>query len=327
MIKNSRWALGCVALGLTLGCDPSPPLPAGYQGVVEFEERRLGFEFAGRLAAVNVEVGSSLTEGQEVAKLDDSLERAQKPIRASEAEAANERVELLKARSRPEEIQAMEARVRAATALEQQLRHNLAREQALLQTGATPRAVTEDLQSQLDRAVAQRQELEQSHKLLLRGARKQEVAQASAQARATEASIGALDERLSHYVLTSPLAGEVLQVYARRGETLGAGAPVVAVADTTHPYADVFVPQAEVVKLSVGAAVNVRVDGAASAVHGVVEWIGRQTEFTPRFLFSEQERPNLVIRVRIRIEDTNKTLRAGVPAFVTVADAAVALGR
>ncbi len=323
---NNRWTLGLVLL-LAGGCEKQSALPPGFQGVVEFEERRLGFEFPGRLSELRVDVGASVTPGQELAKLDDSLERSQKPIRASEAEAANERVELVKARSRPEEIRAMEARVRAAMALEQQLQHNLTRERALLQTGATPRAVTEDLQSQLDRAVAQRQELEHSLKLLLRGARKEEVAQASAQARATQASIGALDERLSHYTLSSPLAGEVLQVYARTGETLGAGATVVAVADTSHPYADIFVPQAEVAKLSIGTGVEVRVDALTSTIPGVVERIGRQTEFTPRFLFSEQERPNLVVRVRVRIDDRNKALRAGVPAFVTLADATVALER
>jgi HlyD family secretion protein len=219
----------------------------------------------------------------------------------------------------------MEARIRAATALEQQLRHNLQREQALLQTGATPRAVSEDLQSQVDRAFAQRQELEQSLKLLLRGARKEEVAQASAQAQASLASILALEERLSHYRLNAPLAGEVLQVYARTGETIGAGSPVVAVADTARPYADVFVPQGEIAKFNVGARVTVRVDSSPETLQGSVEWLGRRTEFTPRFLFSEQERPNLVIRVRVRIDDNQRLLKAGLPAFVTIAENPVAL--
>lgn len=307
------------------GCQERQALPPGFQGVIEFEERKLGFEFPGRLTAVHVDVGRTVNPGDLVARLDDSLERAQKPIRDNEATAAKERVQLIKARLRPEEISAMEARIRAATALEQQLQRNLDRERALLQTGATPRAVSEDLQSQLDRAVAQRQELEQALKLLLRGARKEEVAQASAQAEASLASVGALEERLAHYRLDAPLSGEVLQVYARAGETVAAGAPVIAVADTSHPYADVFVPQAEIGKFDVGTRVNVRVDARAATLPGAVEWIGRQTEFTPRFLFSEQERPNLVIRVRVRIDDAEQQLRAGIPAFVTLADTAVAL--
>jgi HlyD family secretion protein len=326
MINNSALVgLGLVFVTAASSCQQRTTLPHGFQGVVEFEERRLGFEFPGKLASLNVDVGSAVKAGDLIASLDDSVERAQRPIRDNEAEAAKDRVQLIKARSRPEEIQGMEARIRAATALEQQLRNNLQREQALLQTGATPRAVSEDLQSQVDRAVAQRQELEQSLKLLLRGARKEEVAQASAQAQASLASIQALEERLSHYRLNSPLAGEVLQIYARVGETVGAGSPVLAVADTSRPYADVFVPQGQIAEFSVGAPVSIRVDSSTETLHGSVEWLGRRTEFTPRFLFSEQERPNLVIRVRVRIDDSQHSLRAGLPAFVTRSDNPVAL--
>jgi hypothetical protein len=35
-------------------------------------------------------------------------------------------------------------------------------------------------------------------------------------------------------------------------------------------------------------------------------------------LFSERERPNLVVRVRVRIEDPKRLLHAGVPVFVTI---------
>jgi hypothetical protein len=44
--------------------------------------------------------------------------------------------------------------------------------------------------------------------------------------------------------------------------------------------------------------------------------VGRNLEFTPRYLFSEKERSNLVVRVRVRVEDPRHLLRAGVPAFV-----------
>ncbi len=307
---------------LQIGCQKSSHFPPGYQGVIEFEERRLAFEFAGRLTHLNVDVGSRVQDGDLIASLDDSLERAQKPIRDNEATAAEERVQLVKAGARPEEIQVLEARIRAATAIEQQLRNNLDRERQLLATGATPRVISEDLQSQLERAVAQRQELEQALKLTLRGARKEEVAHASAQAKASMANVDALEQRLHHYVLETPLAGDVVQVYIRPGEVVGAGAPIVALADTSHPYADVFVPQGKIDEFAVGREVHVKVDSLDASVRGEVEWLGHQTEFTPRFLFSEQERPNLVIRVRVRIDDEARQLRSGVPAFVTLAEPA-----
>jgi hypothetical protein len=62
--------------------------------------------------------------------------------------------------------------------------------------------------------------------------------------------------------------------------------------------------------------VAVRVDARPDALPGRVEAIARRLEFTPRYLFSERERPNLVVRVRVRIDDPKHELTAGVPARV-----------
>jgi hypothetical protein len=71
-------------------------------------------------------------------------------------------------------------------------------------------------------------------------------------------------------------------------------------------------------EVALGGAASVRVDGVASALRGTIEHVFPRTEFTPRFLFSEDERPNLVVRVRVRISDPEHQLHQGVPAFVTL---------
>jgi HlyD family secretion protein len=82
---------------------------------------------------------------------------------------------------------------------------------------------------------------------------------------------------------------------------------------------EVFVPEPRIADVQLGAAASVRIDGLASALQGAVEHIARYTEFTPRYLFSERERPNLVVRVRVRVSDPEQRLRAGVPARVELA--------
>jgi multidrug resistance efflux pump len=80
----------------------------------------------------------------------------------------------------------------------------------------------------------------------------------------------------------------------------------------------VFVPQAQVARIRVGAAARTRVDGVPEDVPGHVERLERRTEFTPRYLFSRGERTNLVVRVRVRIDDARHQLHAGIPAFVRI---------
>jgi HlyD family secretion protein len=174
------------------------------------------------------------------------------------------------------------------------------------------------LQGQLDRARGERESLEAQLASLKRGARREERDTASVRAEAAEASVTLEDERLERTLLRAPIEGRVLDRHIELGEVVSAGAPVVTLADTRRPYADVFVPQAELSGIELGARAELSVDAERAPFVGRVEHVSRRTEFTPRYLFSERERPNLVVRVRVRIDDPGERLHAGVPAFVAI---------
>ena len=50
----------------------------------------------------------------------------------------------------------------------------------------------------------------------------------------------------------------------------------------------------------------------------MVEYLSPEAEFAPKFLFSDRERLNLVIRARVRVDDPGHRLHSGVPVFVEV---------
>jgi HlyD family secretion protein len=310
--------LALLGFALAAGCRKrADPKDQGYQGIVEFDERKLGFEVGGRLAQVFVRRGQEVQEGALLAKLDDELESAARQARVGEAEAAHAEVELLEAGSRPEEIRSMSAQVQAARASEELLKKKVVRERELNARGVTPQAALDEVEAQLERATAERLSLEQKLSSLRRGARKEEVERAKARASASRSSVTLEEVRLGRHELRAALSGQVLDVHFDQGEIVGAALPVVTLADTHHPYAEVFVPQAELAGIRQNTKALVRVDSLSQQLPAHVEYVSQRTEFTPRFLFSEQERPNLVIRVRVRIDDGAQRLHAGVPAFIT----------
>lgn len=317
MKKNlSRLLLGLLALG----CAPAAGSAAeSFQGVVEFDERAVSFEVGGRLQRVSVSQGAAVRVGDEVARLDDSAIAPARAARLAEVDAARARLALLRAGARASDLRAAAAQVRAATAVQATVQQSLHRARVLASSGAGPTAPVEDLQGQLDRASAERAAAEERLSTMRQGARPQEVAAAEAQLRAAQQAVAAEEQRLARYAVRAPIEGTVLDVVADPGDVVAAGAPVVTLADTGHPYVDVFVPQGIVSAIRIGAAASVRVDGVSSPRPARVEDIGRRTEFTPRYLFSERERPNLVVRVRLRVDDPSRSLRAGVPAFATIA--------
>jgi len=206
--------------------------------------------------------------------------------------------------------------VDAARAAEELAKTNLDREQKLLASGASTRAVVDQLAGRQRAASAERRAAEQKLRSLREGARSQEVAGAEARAGAAAAGESLASQRVDLYHLHAPVAGVVLDVVSESGEVVAPGAPVVVIGDTAHPFADVFVPERELPGLAVGQPARVEVDGESRPFTGSVEHIARRAEFTPRFVFSERERPNLVMRIRVRIDDPGQRLHAGVPAFV-----------
>jgi multidrug resistance efflux pump len=107
-------------------------------------------------------------------------------------------------------------------------------------------------------------------------------------------------------------------VLAEPGEVVAPGAPVFIVADPGRVFAYVFVPEGRLSGIDVGDFARIRADGLPAPLAGRVEHVARRAEFTPRYLFSDRERPNLVMRVKIRIDDPKALLHAGVPVFVTI---------
>lgn len=314
MIKNSS----LLALISVAACHRTGSDDGSYQGVVELDERTLGFEVPGRLATMTAKRGDVVAANQLLATLDDSQQQGSLAVRKAEAVAADQRAKLVASGGRAEDIRALEAQLRAARATEQLAIKRHTDDLRLVDQGALARAVADDSEARHKTATAEREALEQRLRELRTGSRREEVAGARAQAAAAEAVVDLEADRAKRYELHAAIAGEVLDVHVDPGEVVAAGTPVITVGDPAHPYIDVFVPQEELAGVAVGARATIRTDATIVPFTGVVEHVARRTEFTPRYLFSKKERANLVVRTRIRVDDPHHTLHAGVPAFVTI---------
>lgn len=309
---------GLIATALCCACARGAPDASGareYQGVVELHERVLAFEVAGRVRELRVRRGERAAAGQVLAVLDDGLERPLREAKAAEARAADAQLDLLKAGARGEDVRAAEAQLRGARAAEETSTDSLGRIRQLRAEGTVPPSQLDEAQGRHDHALADRQAAEEHLAALKAGARSQEVKMALARSSQAHAELDAEDARLARFVLRAEIAGDVLDTHVEPGEVVRPGTPVATLGETRRPYLDVFVPQGELSGVRTGAAASVRVDASTGRFHGAVEMVGRTVEFTPRYLFSEKERPNLVVRVRIALEDPDEKLHAGVPGF------------
>jgi multidrug resistance efflux pump len=313
-------AVASVALLCASGCARGNRGGRDYQGVVELHERVLSFEVQGRVKSLKVRRGERVEAGQVLAVLDDSLELPQREAKAAEARATDAQLDLLKAGARGEEIRQAEAQVRAAKAAEETAHDAFERTRKLHAEGTLPPARLEEAKGQYQRSQAERQAAEERLLQLRAGARSQEVRAAIARSSQAHAALDAAEARLARFVLRAEAPGAILDTHVEPSEVVQLGTPVVTLGETRRPYIDVFVPQPDLAAIGPGAPARVRVDAyPGESFAGAVEMVGRTLEFTPRYIFSEKERPNLVVRVRIDVEDPQEKLHAGVPAFAQIA--------
>ena len=329
MIKNvlqrvvPLLVLGGAGAGLWwMSREPVPEARARLQGVVEMDETVLSFEMAGRIAGIAVKKGDRVKAGQKIAWLDNTLARDTAAARMEEAHAAEQQVRLVSLGARPAEVRALGARIQSARTSEALLEKNTKRQRALLEGNAVPAASFDEVQAQWERSVAEREALEFNLRNLQDGARAPEIAVARARAAAANKSAELEVTRLAKHEITSPRDGEIVELPVELGEVVGPGAQIATLAATRAPYVDVFVPQARLGGIHLGTKATVRIDALDVSLPGQVSEIGRRTEFTPRYLFSEAERSTFVVRVRVTVADPDEKLVVGVPAFVELERAA-----
>ncbi|MEO8900048.1 MAG: HlyD family efflux transporter periplasmic adaptor subunit [Polyangiaceae bacterium] len=305
----------CLIVG---GCQERLPTSDGFQGLVEFDARTLSFDANGRVEAVAVNRGDLVHADQVLAQLDDTIPRLTCAIRQQDLSSARADLALVEAGTRTEDIAALAASLRGAQTSEALFQTNANRAQALFEQNAVAKADLDKAQADLRRASFERQSIALRLAALRHGARPEEVTRAQTRVAVAEAQLALEEELRARQALRATASGEVLDILIKPGELAGVGTPAFVVADTQHPYVDVFVPQADLAGIRPGRPAQLRVDATRKVASGRVEFVSPEMEFTPKFLFSDRERPHLVVRVRVRVDDAERRLHAGVPAFVRV---------
>ncbi len=146
-------------------------------------------------------------------------------------------------------------------------------------------------------------------------AREQELAAARASLAQAEAALRLALAVRANAVLTSPISGVVLSRSVEPGEVIGAGVPVLTVADLGEVWLRIYVPEAQLGRVRIGQRAEVFVDAfPGRAFPARVTEIAGEAEFTPRNVATREERAKLVFAVRLGLSNPEGLLKPGMPA-------------
>jgi len=345
--------------------------PYEWSGTVEVRMVSLGSRAGGRVQRVLAKEGDRVKPGDpivvlepgdwpaqlqqaeaQLAMLQATLDKLQAGARPEELAAARARSQTAQAAlqettagTRAESVDAAEARLAAQQVAVDKAQKDAERLHKLAASGAAVVADVDNADLAVRAAIAQRDAL--SHQLdeLRHGARREQVAQATARAaeqRAAEQLIvsgtrvedirgaaaqvkgaqGKVDQiktMIDELAIKAPVAARVEALDLRPGDIVGPSATAVTLVEDDQLYVRIYVPETELGHVAIGQAVPIRVDSFPSQTFGgVVQHINSVGEYSPRNLQTADERADQVFATRVGITSGADRLRAGMAATIAV---------
>ena len=283
-------------------------------GHIEATEVRLSTKVGGRLIDLPFQEGDEVSQGAIVARLETTDAEIELAGARAALDAADAKLRLLLAGTRAEDVrQASEELARTQAELDAAAR-DLARLEGLADRGTATEKARDDARTRRAVAGSAVNAIRANLDKLIAGPRREEIEVARALRAGVEATIAAIEQRISDATIVAPREGVITSRTAEPGEVLAPGALVSVLTDLSRPWLNAYVDEPSLTHIRVGDPVTVKVDGRMEPFTGTVGFVSREAEFTPRNVQTPEERAKLVFKVKVHLDNASGVFKPGLPA-------------
>jgi HlyD family secretion protein len=284
-------------------------------GNIEVTDTQVSFRIPGLVVRRLVSEGESVTNGQVVARLDETELAQEAAMRRAEAAAAEAVLAELEAGTRPEEIAQAAAALEGARTEARRLKSEYVRQQELFGEEVIAPREYEAAQAGAEAAAARTREAEARLTLLENGPRAETIRAARSRLEQAQHALALAETRLGYAVLRAPLAGVVLAEGVEEGEYVMPGTPVVTIGDLDNAWLRAYLNETDLGRVAIGQPVQVTTDTYPDKVYeGRLSFLASEAEFTPKNVQTAKERVKLVYRIKVDIPNPDQELKPGMPA-------------
>src|SRR6476659_5871177 len=279
LAKNLSKIIPAVAGSALLFCSGCKRPGNAVSGTIEVDEVHVASRSAGRVEKIFAWEGDSLKAGAVIVQLEASEMQARRSLAAAQINTAEHDVE-------------------AQAAQLEFLKADAQRQQDLLKRNTVS-------PSESERAVS--------------AAKAQEKSLAAARARVeqAQAQLADMDAQIQEMKIVAPTDSILEVLSVKVGDVLPANREVATLILPQRLWVRVYVPEPWLGLIKLNDTVRVRVDSFPGRdFSGVVEQINRKAEFTPRNVQTVEDRIKQVFGVKIRLENNEDALRAGMSADI-----------
>lgn len=270
-----------------VGCKEAPEYDA--TGIFEATTVTVSAETSGKILAMDISEGDSISKGERIAVVDTTmLVLQQMQINSQRTSAV----------SNSPDIEAQAAALRTQIVHQQ---HECERFAKLLADGATTQKQYDDTQAQLSILKGQLSAL-----LSTLDKSKSSI---SDNAKAIRYQSDQIEEQIAKSTVKSPIAGTVLIKYSEPGEFATPGRPLCKLADLNNIYLRSYFTASQLSGIKIGQKVKVIADFGGDKQYtypGTITWIAEESEFTPKSIQTRDSRANLVYAVKVAVKNDGR---------------------
>lgn len=220
--------------------------------------------------------------------------------------------------SRPEEVAASEAKMRAAEALMKFATDKLARDKKLFEQGrAVSQEEFERSQSGAEAALKTFEAVRNEAAMMKLGPRLEKRAQGEAMVRMAQEEVNRLNDRLEKYFVKAPFNGYVVGKHTEVGAWIRSGEPVVEVIEVDPIEVVIHVPQQQANYIRPGMSVQVSTDAIPTTLKPGSALVGQVAAIVPD---ADSRTRTFPIKIRLRnpLRAADASVGANGPADASV---------
>ena len=265
-------------------------------------------KISARVLDISVNVGSTVTQGDAVIKLDTQDLEAQVDQAQASVNTANADLTNAMNSTRPEQIAQAQATLDSAKATNDVAKKNYDRTKALVDVEAATEVQLETAQQQLTSAESGQKSAEEQLEMLKNGATETSIDVYKAQVQQAEEGLKTAQVALNNGTITAPISGKVTVKNINKGEMVSPGSTLVSISNPDTLCVNAYVPLSIVKNLKEGQAVVVKVSEIEDS----------EFEGTISVINSELNSQSNNVLVKITLANSNSQLKPGMFAEVSV---------
>lgn len=303
-MKTYYTLLSTLILTLLTACQTEDSSYA--MGNIERDRISLSAPAAEQIVSINVREGQKVYKGDILLQLDPRSADALIAQREAELAQANAALSVLTAGTRPEQLSAALAALKASQAASKEAQLKYQRFAKLYKSKVVGKADFDAARANRDSTKAKAQQAHDQWLELKNGAREEDIAQSSAKVQAAQAALLWQEKAREDLTIKAPLNSTVDTLPWHEGDRVTAGTQLMSLLSIDQPYARIYLPASALTRIKTDDIITVFADGIKHPIQGRVRNIRSQPAYTPFYALNERDRARLMYLTDIDLIDANK---------------------